>query len=62
VVWTFLLVGIHVLLGTLWSLTLIMATRYASGLLKAPGFIQWMDRATGGVFMLFAARLALSSR
>ncbi|VDR27198.1 Homoserine/homoserine lactone efflux protein [Raoultella terrigena] len=36
-VWTFLLVGIHVLLGTLWSLTLIMATRYASGLLKAPG-------------------------
>ncbi|MND10741.1 Homoserine/homoserine lactone efflux protein [compost metagenome] len=62
VVWTFLLVGIHVLLGTLWSLTLIMATRYASDLLKAPGFIQWMDRATGGVFMLFAARLALSSR
>ena len=62
IIWTFLLVAIHVLIGTLWSLTLILATRYASGLLKKPRFIQWMDRATGGVFMLFAARLALSRR
>ena len=62
IIWTFLLVAIHVLIGTLWSLTLILATRYASGLLKKPRFIQWMDRTTGGVFMLFAARLALSHR
>ncbi|WP_434641053.1 LysE family translocator [Klebsiella sp. I138] len=62
VIWTFLLVAIHVFIGTLWSLTLILATRYASGLLKKPVFIQWMDRTTGGVFMLFAARLALSHR
>ncbi|HHG8774011.1 TPA: LysE family translocator [Raoultella planticola] len=60
--WTFLLVAIHVSIGTLWSLTLILATRRASGLLKKPVFIQWMDRTTGGIFMLFAARLALSSR
>ncbi len=32
--WTFLLVTIHVLIGTLWSLTLITATRYAAGILK----------------------------
>ena len=32
--WTFLPVAIHVLIGTLWSLTLITATRYAAGILK----------------------------
>lgn len=61
-IWTFLLVAIHVVIGTLWSLTLILASRYAAGLLKTPTFIHWMDRATGGVFMLFAAKLALSHR
>lgn len=61
-VWTFLLVSIHVLIGTLWSLTLILATRYASGLFRIPAVVKWMDRTTGGVFMLFAAKLALSSR
>lgn len=30
----FSLVAIHVLIGTLWSLTLITATRYAAGILK----------------------------
>ncbi|WP_314142889.1 LysE family translocator [Buttiauxella noackiae] len=62
IIWTFLLVSIHVVLGTFWSLTLIMATRYASDLLKIPAIVKWMDRATGGVFMLFATKLALSSR
>lgn len=61
-VWTFLLVAIHVLIGTLWSLTLILVSRYAARLLKTPTFVQWMDRATGGLFMLFAARLAFSHR
>lgn len=62
VIWTFLLVSVHVLIGTLWSLILIMATHHASGVLKKPAFVQWMDRTTGGLFMLFAAKLALSSR
>lgn len=35
--WTFLTVTIHVLIGTLWSLTLITATRYAAGILKKTG-------------------------
>lgn len=60
--WTFLLVGIHVLLGTLWSLTLISATRFAAGILTKPGVVPWMDRATGGLFLLFALRLAVSKR
>lgn len=62
VVWTFLLVAIHVLIGTLWSLTLILATRFASGVLKRPAVVKWMDRTTGIVFLLFAARLAMSKR
>lgn len=61
-VWTFLLVSIHVCLGTLWSLTLIVASRYASNVLRKPAVVKWMDRATGAAFLLFAARLALSKR
>lgn len=62
VVWTFLLVSIHVGLGTLWSLTLILASRSAAQVLKKPAVVKWMDRATGAAFLLFAARLALSKR
>ena len=60
--WTFLLVTIHVLIGTLWSLTLITATRYAAGILKKPAVVKWMDRTTGCLFLLFAAKLAMSRR
>lgn len=62
IVWTFLLVSIHVCLGTLWSLTLIVASGYAADVLKKPAVVKWMDRATGAAFLLFAARLALSKR
>nr|WP_024968394.1 LysE family translocator [Pantoea sp. IMH] len=62
VIWTFLLVAIHVVTGTLWSSFLILASGYAQGVLKVPSVVKWMDRITGGVFMLFAARLALSQR
>lgn len=60
--WAFLLVTIHVLIGTLWSLALITATRYASGVLKKPAVVKWMDRTTGCLFLLFAAKLAMSRR
>ncbi|WP_367165748.1 LysE family translocator [Kosakonia cowanii] len=60
--WTFLLVAIHVLIGTLWSLTLITATRYASGVLKKPAVVKGMDRITGCLFLLFAVKLAMSRR
>ncbi|HDS1680225.1 TPA: LysE family translocator [Pseudomonas putida] len=60
--WTFGLVSIHVVLGLLWALLLIGATRPLAGLLRRDKVIQWMDRATGLVFVLFAARLALGKR
>ncbi|MBC8950029.1 LysE family translocator [Xenorhabdus sp. TS4] len=60
--WTFSLVAIHVLLGTLWSLLLIYATRPLSHLLRRENVIKWMNRATGGLFLLFAFKLVMSSR
>lgn len=62
VLWTFGLVSIHVVLGLIWSLLLIGATRSLSGMLQREKVIQWMDRTTGMIFVLFAARLALSRR
>lgn len=60
--WTFGLVSIHVVLGLLWALVLIGATQPLSGFLRREKVIQWMDRTTGMIFVLFAARLALSKR
>lgn len=62
IAWTFGLVSIHVLLGLLWSLVLIGATQSLSGFLRREKVIQWMDRTTGVIFLLFAAKLALSKR
>lgn len=62
VAWTFGLVSIHVVLGLIWSLLLIAATRPLAGVLQREKVIQWMDRTTGMIFVLFAARLALSRR
>ncbi|WP_340618530.1 LysE family translocator [Xenorhabdus entomophaga] len=62
ILWTFSLVTIHVLLGTLWSLSLIYATRPLSRLLRRENVIKWMNRVTGGLFLFFAFKLMLSSR
>ncbi|KHN89806.1 lysine transporter LysE [Pectobacterium actinidiae] len=62
VLWTYLLVLIHVVIGTLWSSTLIAATRPLSGFLRRGSVVKWMDRTTGVVFLAFAARLAFSRR
>ncbi|PHM45141.1 lysine transporter LysE [Xenorhabdus mauleonii] len=62
ILWTFGLVSIHVLLGTLWSLSLISATRPISHILRRENVIKWMNRVTGGVFLLFAFKLAVSNR
>ncbi|UBM23622.1 LysE family translocator [Pseudomonas sp. p1(2021b)] len=62
VAWTFGLVGIHVLLGLLWAVVLIAATQPLAAALRRGPVIKWMDRATGVVFVAFAARLALSRR
>ncbi|MDF0729542.1 LysE family translocator [Pseudomonas entomophila] len=62
VAWTFGLVGIHVVLGLAWSSALIGATQPLAGLLRRGKVIEWMDRSTGVLFLLFAARLAFSRR
>lgn len=61
-IWTFILVSIHVAIGTLWSVTLILSTHFASDILKKSRVVKAMDRATGFLFLGFAAKLALSSR
>lgn len=61
-IWTFVLVGIHMAIGLIWSLTLIGATRPLASLLRKEKVIRWMDRTTGTIFLLFAARLAFSRR
>lgn len=60
--WTFFLVGIHVTIGTMWSATLILSTHFASAILKKRRVVTAMDRVTGGLFLCFAAKLALGSR
>jgi threonine/homoserine/homoserine lactone efflux protein len=61
-IWTFILVSIHVAIGTIWSLTLILSTHFASAVLKKSRVVKVMDRATGGLFLCFAAKLAISTR
>ncbi|AVV39778.1 MULTISPECIES: LysE family translocator [Pantoea] len=61
-IWTFILVSIHVAIGTVWSVTLILSTHYASAVLKKSRFVRMMDRATGGLFLCFAAKLTMSTR
>lgn len=60
ILWTFGLVGIHVLLGLLWSGVLIGATQSLGEILRREKVVSRMDRATGIIFMAFAARLAMS--
>ncbi|AIG02054.1 lysine exporter protein LysE/YggA [Pseudomonas fluorescens] len=62
VAWTFGLVSIHVVLGLAWSLILIGATQPLADVLRRGKVITWMDRSTGLLFVLFAARLAFSKR
>lgn len=62
ITWTFGLVSIHVVIGLLWSIILIAATQPLAGILRREKVVAWMDRATGMLFVLFAARLAFSKR
>jgi threonine/homoserine/homoserine lactone efflux protein len=57
---TLLLTAIHAALGLIWFVALVAATRPLARALQRPLVIRALDRATGTVFLLFAARLALS--
>jgi threonine/homoserine/homoserine lactone efflux protein len=54
-----LLTAIHATLTLLWFGALILATRPLGRLLRRGAVLLWLDRATGGVLLAFAARLAL---
>ena len=62
VIWTMSLVMIHVVIGLIWSIFLIAAMQSISTYLKQPKFIRYMDRVTGSIFIVFALKLALSSK
>lgn len=62
VIWTFALVSIHMAIGMTWSMVLIGATRPLASLLRKEKVICWLDRTTGVIFLLFAAKLAFSRR
>jgi threonine/homoserine/homoserine lactone efflux protein len=57
---TLLLAAIHAALGLLWFALLIGATRPLARLLRDPAVVRGLDRATGGILILFGLKLALS--
>lgn len=57
-----LLAVIHAMLGIAWFAVLILATRPIARTLRRPSVTQWLDRMTGGIFVLFGLRLLFSSR
>jgi len=56
------LAAMHAVIGTLWSLTMIAATRPLSRWLQRPRVVKTLDRLTGTVFIAFAVRLATTKR
>ena len=58
---TVLLTAVHGLLTLAWFAALILATRPLSRILRQGAVVAWLDRVTGGVFIAFGARLALSA-
>lgn len=60
--WSVLLASIHNVLGLIWFAALIAATRPLLGALRRPGVMAWLDRLTGGLFVAFGLKLALSAR
>ena len=59
--YTVLLGAIHALLGLIWFILLIAATRPLMELLRQPAVVKMLDRITGAIFIAFGARLALAS-
>jgi threonine/homoserine/homoserine lactone efflux protein len=60
--YSLLLTVIHAGLGLAWFALLITATTPIAGFLRRPAVSLTIDRLTGGVFLVFAAKLALERR
>lgn len=52
---------VHCALTAVWFVVLVMATLPLGRFLKNPRVVRLMDRVTGGVFIAFGAKLAVSS-
>jgi threonine/homoserine/homoserine lactone efflux protein len=59
---TFALACIHVVLGTAWFALLIAVTAPFNRQLRKPKVVRTLDRMTGGIFVAFGVKLALSAR
>ena len=57
---SFLLASIHVLLGLVWLGLLVAATIPMGRFLRRPAVVRTADRLTGGIFVTFGVKLALS--
>ena len=60
--YTMLLGALHALLGAVWFACLIGATRPLTRVMRRGSVIQFLDRATGGIFIAFGVALAAESR
>ena len=60
--WSFMLAAIHAGQVVLWFALIIAASVPLGRALRRPKLITALDRITGGVFLLFGAKLALSRR
>lgn len=57
-----LLATVHALVGMLWFVLLVAATRPLARWLSRPAVTRGLDRVTGAVFIAFGLRLALEKR
>jgi threonine/homoserine/homoserine lactone efflux protein len=60
--YTLLLGTVHALLGAVWFACLIGATRPLTRVMRRGSVVQFLDRATGGIFIAFGVALAAESR
>jgi len=59
--YSFFLACVHVLLSLIWFAALIAAAMPLGRLLRRPSAIRRLDRLTGGIFIAFGIKLAISS-
>lgn len=59
---SFLLASIHVLMGLVWLGLLVAATIPMGRFLRRSAVVRTTDRLTGGIFVAFGIKLALSRR
>jgi threonine/homoserine/homoserine lactone efflux protein len=56
-----LLAAIHCGLGMVWFTAIILGSAAVGPRLRAPGFVRWIDRVTGGMLIAFGVKLAIDS-